>query len=415
MHACSAWGIPSKYMHKNRLEFRLIIFFVFLSGVYGAFGAPEGLYKLNNLISHFDARFIYDPVKEQIILMNNNKNVVLFIGSPYVKIGEKFLFYPELTLSVKGAVYIPTDGGVDIARYFSGKSPDYYSRNGTIYTDFGGRETDIALVQLASLLEKGTSREEAETEVAEVEEIADSSVVTPVYFEDDEPEELHINAIIIDAGHGGKDPGTYKNGIKEKDIVLRAALILEEKLKKKYPGKKIILTRNKDVFVPLDDRAGIANSIYDKYGPTIFISIHTNAALATSAYGFETWYIVNEYSRQVIEQGEVSSDKDVEEILNSMIIEELYIESRDLAERIQKNINGQIGSVSRNRGIKESTYIVIKKPKMPAVLVELGFISNKSEAKRLTNYSYLFKITEGILKGIDEFIKEYESTKGFTR
>ena len=235
-------------------------------------------------------------------------------------------------------------------------------------------------------------------------------------YVDQEPKDIKINAIIIDPGHGGDDPGAIGySGTKEKDIVLKTSLILYDKLKKIYPDKKIVLTRYNDTYISLDKRAKIANYVFNKYGNSLFISIHVNGSRSTKSHGFETWYLVEEYRRNIIRKGEISQDVDVENVLNSMLNDEIYKESKDLARRIQNYLVKEIGDVSRNRGIKEQTYFVIKKSIMPAVLVEIGFNTNKYEEARLTRYLYLNKITDGILNGILDFIKDYEKTYGYTK
>lgn len=229
------------------------------------------------------------------------------------------------------------------------------------------------------------------------------------YIYEKKPESMKINAIVIDPGHGGNDPGAIGySGEKEKDIVLRLGMILNEKLKDNFTEKKILMTRNNDMFIPLEKRSSIANYVYNKYGACLFISLHVNASRSIKSYGFETWYLVEEYRRNIIKKGEISNDHEVENLLNLMLNDEIYKESKDLANKIQINLNREIGCVSQDRGIKEQTYFVIKKSIMPAILVEIGFNTNKYEEIRLTKNDYLIKIADGILKGTKEFINDYE-------
>lgn len=228
--------------------------------------------------------------------------------------------------------------------------------------------------------------------------------------------ESEVKTIIIDPGHGGKDPGAIgPKGLKEKDVVLRTSRILKEKLKKIYPNKRIFLTRSNDSFIDLEKRTDIANDVANKEGVTIFISIHANGSPSPSARGFETYFLIPDIKRQIISDGALSNDKEINSILNNMLNNEIIKESIELATYIQNGISKYIGKKSPNRGTKDASYIVIHKTKMPAVLVELGFITNKIEENYLGQYSYLAKICTGITDGLQKFIKFFESSKGFTK
>ena len=229
-----------------------------------------------------------------------------------------------------------------------------------------------------------------------------------------------ISTIFIDPGHGGKDPGavgSYRNGdtivtIKEKDVVLEVSRMLMERLTAHYPSKKIILSRNDDRFVSLPERAKIANAIEVESGNTIlFISVHVNASLNTQANGFEVWYLPPDHRRpNLVDAHKVGvSDREVLSILNTITEEEFTIESVLLAKSIISGLNETIGSVSRNRGIKQESWYVVRQARMPSVLVELGFISNEEEAQRLRSPSHLSKLVSGIYSGIVDFMTDFEN------
>ena len=230
----------------------------------------------------------------------------------------------------------------------------------------------------------------------------------------------HVGAILIDPGHGGRDAGCVgsytENGkthiLYEKNIALSISLDLYNRLKKTYPSKNIMLTRNEDVYPTLPERVEMANSIkVNKNEAILYISIHANASLNNRAQGFEVWYLPPEYRRNLIEKEEAT--KDIHSILNSMLEEEYTMESVLMAKAVLDGLDKEIGSVSRNRGIREEEYIVVKNVKMPSILVEVGFVSNKEEAKRLNTPSYLKKCTTGIYNGLVSFIYQFESSKGF--
>ena len=232
-----------------------------------------------------------------------------------------------------------------------------------------------------------------------------------------------VGAILIDAGHGGKDPGalkTYKvNGkdttIREKDITLRVAKMLGEKLRAAYPNKQIILTRDKDVFLSLGERTDIANGV--KVGENeavLFISVHVNSSLNKTSSGYEVWYLSPGYRRTVLDKTSMEDDKSLFPILNSMMEEEYTTESIMIAKFIMDGLQGQIGKESTARGIKAEEWFVVKNSNMPSVLIELGFVSNEKEALLLNDDKYLKKATLGIYNGIAAFITHFERSQGFT-
>lgn len=230
---------------------------------------------------------------------------------------------------------------------------------------------------------------------------------------------MTIKAVIIDPGHGGKDPGaigSYSDGesqvqLQEKDIVLSVASDLSDKLKRRYRDKDIILTRSVDEFITLEQRTVIANEIeLEDNESIIFVSIHANASLNSKAKGFEVWYLPPEYRRELLDESILDGESgDVFPILNTMLEEEITVESILLAQSIQNGLNQAVGSFISDRGLKEESWFVVRNAKMPAVLVELGFITNKEEAIILGDITYLKKISEGIYNGISSFIDHFET------
>lgn len=232
-----------------------------------------------------------------------------------------------------------------------------------------------------------------------------------------------VGAIVIDPGHGGKDPGASKsfneNGKKftctEKDVNLRAGLLLYERLKAAYPDKKVIMTRSTDKFLSLEQRTDIANSVSVAKGEaTLFISIHQNSSLNKTASGYEVWYLTPDYRRTVIDKSETGDDASLFPILNSMMEEEYTTESIMIAKFIMDGLQAQIGKDSVARGMKAEEWFVVKNSNMPSVLIELGFVSNFKEASLLNSDEYLKKATLGIYNGISAFITHFERSKGFT-
>ncbi len=244
-------------------------------------------------------------------------------------------------------------------------------------------------------------------------------------FEELPPEvNFRIGAIIIDAGHGGKDPGAVKthtiNGeqvtIREKDIALDVALNLHDKLRKTYNDKKILLTRDDDTYLKLEERTDIANTVeLQEHEAILYVSVHVNSALDSKAKGFEVWYLSPGYRRTLIDEESAKDvENDVANILNSMLEEEFTTESILIAKYILDGMDAQIGTVSPNRGLKEEEWFVVRNANMPSVLIELGFVSNKEEATLMNTDEYLEKLTLGIYNGLTAFVTHFEKSRGFT-
>lgn len=233
-----------------------------------------------------------------------------------------------------------------------------------------------------------------------------------------------IAAIIIDPGHGGRDPGTNHSHVidgktvelVEKDITLKVASQVYDQLKAKYPDKQVVLTRKDDSYVTLEQRTEIANNV--KLAPDeamIFISIHANASFDPTARGYEVWYLPPAYRRNVIDPTSLgNSTKELYPILNSMREEEYTIESVLLGKKILGGVQDEVKQTMINRGLKEESWFVVRNAKMPAVLIELGFVTNKDEASLLLDPEHLKKMATGIYNGISDFVTYFDKTGGFT-
>lgn len=229
---------------------------------------------------------------------------------------------------------------------------------------------------------------------------------------------LHISTVIIDAGHGGKDPGAVgrftvdgeQRVIMEKDVVLDIALRLEKLLVTRYPEKQIIMTRDNDSYLTLEERTEIANEVeLDAREAMIFISIHANASLNPQSEGYEVWYLPPDYRRELIDPDQLGEEaREVAPILNTMLEEEYTVESVLLARNILSGMERQLGPGHTNRGLKEESWFVVRNAKMPSVLVEVGFVTNRAEARKLRDPLHLKKITTGIYNGVRGFIDHFE-------
>jgi len=229
---------------------------------------------------------------------------------------------------------------------------------------------------------------------------------------------FRVAAIIIDPGHGGRDPGAVGNisvngrntSINEKDIVLRVALSLREQLVQTYPDKRILMTRDSDIYRTLEQRSDMANAVTVRENESvIFISIHANAARNTNARGYEVWHITSGgRPRQLLNPSTSGHSPDIQAILNQMLNEEFTSESILLANSILQGFEGIFGNTLPSRGAKANDWFVVKNSRMPAVLVELGFVSNRQDALLMTSQDGLQKMTTSLYNGITNFIGIFE-------
>ncbi|WP_319777846.1 N-acetylmuramoyl-L-alanine amidase [Maridesulfovibrio sp.] len=221
---------------------------------------------------------------------------------------------------------------------------------------------------------------------------------------------LTFKTIMLDPGHGGKDPGASANGLKEKDINLRFTKILAAKLKK--AGFSVMYTRSNDTFIPLEERTAMANI----KKADMFISIHCNAHRSTKINGIETYTLNLARNRNAVRvaarENAVSAKRisDLQVILTDLMLNSKMKESKDLAQNIH---TGSLKNIRRkwnvkDQGVREAPFYVLMGAKMPSVLIELGYLTNRTEAKRLKTDSYLSYIADGIVKGVLEYKKQIE-------
>ncbi|HEY1268305.1 MAG TPA: N-acetylmuramoyl-L-alanine amidase [Candidatus Binatia bacterium] len=219
-----------------------------------------------------------------------------------------------------------------------------------------------------------------------------------------------LRKIVLDPGHGGKDPGAVgADGIAEKDIVLGIAQKLSEKLKSL--GIEVVLTRKDDRFIPLEERTAIANA----EAADLFISLHVNASPNPDARGVETYYLDNTNDeaalRMAARENGIARDKisDLQFILSDMVQNLKLEDSITLAHRLQGSVVTQVGGrygEVRDLGVKKAQFYVLVGARMPSVLVEMFFVSNRIEGRALATDEYQQSLAEALFDGI----KKYQET-----
>lgn len=221
---------------------------------------------------------------------------------------------------------------------------------------------------------------------------------------------LGIQTIVIDPGHGGQDPGCIsKKGQKEKDVVLDVALELRDLLVS-GKGLNVILTRESDIYIPLENRTVIAN----QQKADLFISVHANAHRNRKRQGVETFFLNFSPDPQVNEiaaRENATSTKNISEMqatIKKIVQNSKIVESRDLAEKIQRNLvkwlSQKYGPI-QNLGAKGGPFWVLIGGEMPSVLVEISHLSNAQEEERLKSPSYRKQVAQGIYEGILEYMR----------
>jgi N-acetylmuramoyl-L-alanine amidase len=215
---------------------------------------------------------------------------------------------------------------------------------------------------------------------------------------------LGIKRIVLDPGHGGKDPGAIgPRGLKEKEVTLDLARRLKPLLERQ--GYEVLMTRNSDVFIPLHERTAFAN----QNRADLFISIHTNASRNSKVRGIETYFLGVAKSREASEtamlENAISQQalSDLEKILFDLTRTSNLKQSSDLAESIQQNLVWGLNDSFRgvpDLGVKQASFYVLIGAQMPAVLVETSFISNPTGEGLLSREDYRDQLAQSIFRGI---------------
>ncbi len=234
----------------------------------------------------------------------------------------------------------------------------------------------------------------------------------PYYSRESVSEEYRrVYKVILDAGHGGEDPGAIgPTGLKEKDVALAVTLEVANLLKEEA-GIDIYLTRTDDSFIHLDLRTELAN----QWGGDLFVSIHANAAFNQKASGIETFfnsrYPYGEGAAAVAARENTSLGADdvsgeIKAILWDLVQNRYRDESNELSHFVQRQLCQAIDV--EDRGVKSAGFYVLRGAAMPAILVEIGFISNPWEEQKLRKGEFRKKIARGIFRGIKDYLESYD-------
>jgi len=226
---------------------------------------------------------------------------------------------------------------------------------------------------------------------------------------------LGARRIVIDAGHGGHDPGTIgRGGLQEKDLVLDIAL-RTERLVRQELGAEVVLTRSTDVFIPLEERTAIANS----RGADLFLSIHANSSRSPQARGIETYFLnfaQNPHAEAVAARENAISPatlKDLQNLVKAITLNSKIDESRDFAAAVQENMVAGVRAAHAvpDRGVHTAPFYVLIGASMPAVLAEVAFVSNPEDERRLKKPEYREILAQSLLRGVKGYLEALNRTQ----
>jgi N-acetylmuramoyl-L-alanine amidase len=220
---------------------------------------------------------------------------------------------------------------------------------------------------------------------------------------------LGARRIVIDAGHGGHDPGSIgPAGLQEKDLVLDVAQRLERLVRAELRAE-VVMTRATDVFVPLEERTGIANS----QNADLFLSIHANSARSPRSRGVETYFLnfaADPHAEAVAARENAISAatlKDLQNLVKAITLNSKIDESRDFAASVQESMVASLRSYSpevKDRGVRTAPFYVLIGANMPSVLAEISFVSNPEEERLLRTPEHRQRIAQGIFVGVRSYL-----------
>ena len=336
------------------------------------------LFSVNDFIEITKSKKFINEKTQKVIFYVDNKKIKISNQVTFIEIEDNLFQLTSKVLNQNDNYYMPTESFFGIIQNLSSSSSIKYTNDEIRLTPISGLKKTIKNVDLRS-----------------------------------EKEKWEFKTIVIDAGHGGKDPGAVGyRGTKEKDIALDVAKRLEKKLSKNM-NVKIIMTRDEDVFLRLSERTKIAN----ESNGNLFISIHTNAAEDRRASGFETFLIgpnkneaavrVAARENAVLElEGSTGKKLTNEDLIQATIAQSAFAsKSEQFASMVQKEIKKRVQS--KDRGVKQAGFYVLMGASMPNVLVELGFISNPSEEKKLRSPQYRDQLATAIYRAVEKYEKFY--------
>jgi N-acetylmuramoyl-L-alanine amidase len=223
--------------------------------------------------------------------------------------------------------------------------------------------------------------------------------------------------VVIDAGHGGKDPGAHGNGINEAELTLDVALRVKKLLEKE--NVEVVMTRDTNVFIPLEERTAIAN----REGADLFLSIHANASRNAQARGIETYFLnfaMNPEAEAVAARENATSGQPMHslpDIVKAIALNNKINESREFAETVQKSMVTHLRTKNRalrDLGVKQAPFVVLIGAAMPSVLAEISFVTNRQDGALLKTQTYRQQIAQALMEAVLQYQQSLKRMTGIT-
>lgn len=365
-----------------------------------SFSTSSNFVKLSDFCSKYNLKVRYNLEYDYFEIFDDKTSVRIFPVMPYIIHSNKIVF-------MKGTVMYNENGEILMP-------PDYISVVRGIFIDKQGVQNLISLSNSNFTLSSLSSKKSSSLSFSE---ISRSSVSSRESFRP-------IDCVIIDPGHGGKDPGGVGIlGVKEKSIVMTLSKKLYDELKKET-GITPFLTRKDDSYLTLKERINFVKKVLDKGYNPVFISIHANISLSPKIEGIEIYTLSEEATDKEamsvelkensnFELGDVKETEELYEILTDLIIDGLIRQSRELSSAIADSFSRQ--KELNLKAEKSANLFVLRYNLVPSVLIEIGYLSNLKEAKLLNQANYQDTIVKAMVKGIKNFVQYYNKTRGLVK
>jgi len=406
----------------KRIIYVFITILLFSVNIHAANNNTQ-FFSLNMILDNFNLDYEFVPESNQIILKNKNHGLLkidlrLQIAYSEFKVykspreiiyisGDNIYIHNHLLYRFFNTFFIPSKN-IDFfnnwyKNYNKNSPQESVNDDNDNNTDSDGEiETDDEIPDDGELIYETTGDEDNYYNQA-VEEIT---------------EYRRLSFIVIDAGHGGKDPGATAGSTYEKNINLNFSKYLLNAMRNKFKDIQILLSREDDTFISLENRVVFSNSRNTSKNTGLFISIHANSSpFSTKASGFEIYFLdynlADEKIKDLVKKENLDTeDNEINLYINRLLNEELIYESELLAKYIFEYYSSYEKSIKAKK-VLGAPFYVLAYNQVPSILIEMGYMSNKNDLKNMQSEQYKSNLALSIIKGIERFINEYENTKGF--
>lgn len=372
--------------------------------------------SLPRLCRIYNAKSHWYPVSGKVVLNLNGKKVEFFLESKTVLVNQIQRKMSQPTKLIDDEVYIPIQF----------LATPLWKKISQGHTFWDSVSKTLTFTEKTIPLESAELKPETTGVISLVPSTTGTLIVSTTPWQMDKiakfVEGKGLVRIIVDPGHGGKDPGAIsRRGLREKEINLSIAKELAKILNDDY-GYQVLLTREEDIFLPLYTRAEIANQTQADF----FVSIHCNASVSKRLNGFEVYFLSEKASdpdaqtvalreNAVIALEDISpwQRKEIEKILLSMETNVFLNQSSELAGVVSQRVSQGIDF--DNSRVKQASFTVLRGVRMPAILVECGYLSNLTEEKKLRNRNFCKQLASGLAEGIHTYLQKNSNLKKANR